>query len=29
MSWLTRWKIDNMRKWGGWHSLEERERIIC
>lgn len=28
MSWLSRWGIKNMRKWGGWHSLEDREEFL-
>lgn len=28
MSWLSRWGIKNMQKWGGWHSLEEREEFL-
>ena len=28
MSWISRWGIKNMRRWGGWHSLEEREEYL-
>ena len=28
MSWVSRWGIKNMRRWGGWHSLEEREEYL-
>lgn len=28
MSWITRWKISDMSKWGGWHSLEDRENYL-
>ena len=28
MSWITRWGIKNMQKWGGWHSLEDRENYL-
>lgn len=28
MSWLTRWGKSDMREWGGWHSLEDRERYL-
>ena len=28
MSWLSRWGNENMQKWGGWHSLEEREEFL-
>lgn len=28
MSWITRWKKSDMRKWGGWHSLEDREKYL-
>lgn len=28
MSWLSRWGIKNMQRWGGWHSLEEREEFL-
>ena len=28
MSWLSWWKIDDMIKWKGYHSLEERENYL-
>lgn len=28
MSWITRWKIKDMKKWGGWHSIEDRENYL-
>ena len=28
MSWISRWKIDDMIKWKGYHSLEERENYL-
>ena len=28
MSWITRWKIRDLHKWGGWHSLEDRENYL-
>lgn len=28
MSWITRWKKKDLRKWGGWHSLEDRENYL-
>lgn len=28
MSWLTRWRKKDLREWGGWHSLEDRENYL-
>ena len=28
MSWITRWKTKDLEKWGGWHSLEDRENYL-